>query len=320
MEKFIYLDWNVIQYCKNPRKNSEIDKEFLTLINALKCKYRFPFTEGQLLDLSASSKDGKIDNNIREDLNFLNKISDGLALCYNNYMDPQLVKKDMDIEFYKILDERNEKLVTKMVPDFPPIKIDLSRMNRNDLFFKFIYENDGYLTSDVLNNAMQYMTDIFDDNEKYKKFRSEAMHLKDTMLNREDMVLCKGTVLHDLIINYLSFYEINDILELEKKFTGFLKQQFSLRGRDYKISPVKEKIEVGIMLLDFNPIFSEKINKTRNKLLNMTRDCKHICMASDAEYFITEDKSIYNKGQFIYKTLNIKTKIKKMSELYYMFS
>jgi hypothetical protein len=319
MEKFIYLDWNVIQYCKNHRKNNEIDDKFLALINDLKGKYKFPFTEGQLLDLSTSSKDGKIDNNIREDLNLLKNISGNLALCYNDSMETQLAKKDIDIEFYKILDEKDEKLATKMVPDFPPIKIDLARMSENDLFFKFIYENNGYLTSEVFNNFIQHMTDIFDDNAKYNKFRNEVIHLKTIMLHRENIALDKNTELYALIMNYLSLFEINNIIELEQKFIGFLEQQFSLSGRDYKKSLLKEKIETGIMLLDFNHIFAEKIKKTKNKLLNMTRDCKHICMASDAEYFITEDNSIYEKGKFIYKVLNIKTKIMKMSEFYYIF-
>jgi hypothetical protein len=90
-------------------------------------------------------------------------------------------------------------------------------------------------------------------------------------------------------------------------------------SRNYKTSLLKEKIEVVIMLLDFNPLFSEKLKKTKSKLLNMTRDYKRICMASDAEYFITEDNSIYKKGKFIYEALNIKTKIDKMSDFYRRF-
>ena len=318
MEKFIYLDWNVIQYCKNPHE-SEIYSEFLALINDLKRKYKFPFTEGQLLDLSVSSNDGKIDKNIQEDLNVLKNISDSWALGYNHIDEPQLVQiDDIDIEFYKILDKKNERIATKMMPNFNPIKIDLSKINENDLYYKFIYKNNGYLSSEVLDDILQHMTDVFDDTEKYKKIRNEFMNLRSTIVHRENTFLDESTILFNFIIDYLSFIEIDNIQKLEEKFIGILEQHFILIGKNYTCASLKEKIETGIMLLDFNRSFTEKITK-KNKLRNMTRDCKHICMASDAEYFITEDNSTYKKGKFIYKILNVKTKINKMNEFCYNF-
>jgi hypothetical protein len=115
-------------------------------------------------------------------------------------------------------------------------------MNKNDLFFEFIYKNNGYLTPDVFSDFMQCMMDDYDNkNEKYMKLREEVMHLKNTMLTGEDMVLCKETALYELIINYLSLYGINDILELKKKFTIELFDNFSYRTISIKIPQFRSR-------------------------------------------------------------------------------
>jgi hypothetical protein len=317
MEKIIYLDWNVIQYCKNPRTDNEIDKEFLKLINTLKQKYKFPFAEGHLCDLS-SSYNNKENNYVNEDLDFLLKISDGFALGYDNNI--PILSKQVNIkkEFCDIMERNKEIIAIKMIPEFPPIKIDLQQMNKKSLFYPVIKDNDGYFSAKALEDFLLSITNIFDDNDKYKQYRNEVAHLKDNMLTTPNTVLDKNSFLFDCIIDYLSIFEINKISILEKEFYSFVEKHMKMCGKEMNRITVKDKIEIGYMMLDIHPLFSENIKK-RNKLINITRDCKHLCAAVNAEYFISDDNSIYNKGKFIYKVFDIKTKIKKMKEFYYKF-
>ena len=57
IKKYIYLDWNVIQYMKHDTIINEINgTEFKILVKKLSKKYVFPWSEGHLQDLLISFK------------------------------------------------------------------------------------------------------------------------------------------------------------------------------------------------------------------------------------------------------------------------
>lgn len=62
-------------------------------------------------------------------------------------------------------------------------------------------------------------------------------------------------------------------------------------------------------MLDFHPLFSEKLKANKNTLDNIIRDSNHVYYASEAEYFISEDKNTRVKTKFIYEVFDIATKV-----------
>ena len=68
------------------------------------------------------------------------------------------------------------------------------------------------------------------------------------------------------------------------------------------------------MLLDFSPLFRDKINN-KNRPSNMHRDLKNFFFASDAKYYVTEDDATYKKSKFVAGLLGLPVRVVKMDEL-----
>lgn len=55
--------------------------------------------------------------------------------------------------------------------------------------------------------------------------------------------------------------------------------------------------------------------KDIKKIKSNLRDCEHLAYAWKADYFITNDNDLTERGQIIYDILNIKTKFLKIDDL-----
>ena len=143
---------------------------------------------------------------------------------------------------------------------------------------------------------------IFNTPELYKELRSSLKN-QEAIINDEKFKV------------FLTIYNEDNIEILEKNFPEISEfwdtLQYSINS---SISP-EEKNYNNMALLEFSPIFQDKISK-KNKSENVARDCRHFQLATYCDYFITSDKKFLKKVNFLLKMCpDIKTKIIEYNDL-----
>ncbi|ODX22426.1 hypothetical protein [Vibrio parahaemolyticus] len=312
MKKYIYLDWNVFQYMKHKKViEGKFDAvKFKSFVESLKGKFYFPASEGHLKDLSATFKEENR-SYIEEDLAFLNEISEGymLGVSQNESLVP--VPANINQQFENILNE------SQIDPDFSisgeAYNVDMSRLSKDSLFRPFLEANEGVLDANVMESFLQMMWESMDDPNVYKSLRSEVESLYKTVPNNNTIINQSC----DYFKRIEPLFEIGKIVDIDVLKEQFGEIQDSFLAIDHrKVSDLTkgEKMQCAYMLLDFSPLFRDKVNK-KNKPTNMHRDLKNLFFASDAKYYVTEDDATYKKSKFVVKLLGLPVKVVKMDEL-----
>lgn len=73
-------------------------------------------------------------------------------------------------------------------------------------------------------------------------------------------------------------------------------------------------------MLDFHPLFKEKLKKSKNTLSNIVRDSKIVYYATGSKYFVTEDTNCAEKSDFVLKALGYKIDVISMEKFREIFS
>ena len=311
LKNYIYLDWNVIQYMKHKTITNVFDAvKFKEFISELSATYAFPASEGHLRDLASTFNEDNL-KYIEDDLAFLKEISKGLMLGINPDESLTPVEADISSEFEKI------KLDTTPYPDIKvtggSFKIDMNKLSKDSLFRPLLEKNGGTLDASVMESFIHMMQDSIDNHEIYKKFRIEVSNLKSSFSNNNTVLSKEGPYFKNLEA-FIGYFEINDIDLLLKSFSKIQESFLAIDDRKLKSLTKGQKIENAYALLDFHPLFRNKINK-KNKPENMYRDLKNLFFASDAIYYVTEDDSSYKKSKFVAKALGLRVRVMKMNEL-----
>jgi len=313
---YIYLDWNVIQYMKHQTKTNSIDgKAFYDLVKKLSKRYVFPVSEGHLKDLAAgSTKTSR--NIISQDLNFLKDISDGFVLG----VDPNeslIPTNQVDIVtfFDSVANKQDGEPSFNVIGD--TYQVDMVSLPKDDLLRPFLESNNGILDASVMQNFLANIWQLRDDPNFYKEFRNGVAKLKEKFI-KTDTILNQESDSFNKIIPFLDFLGIDDENVLERKFDETLKAFLAIGGRNINNMKTGEKIQVAYMLLDFHPRFRDKVNK-KNRPSNIGRDLKNFFFASQAKYYVTEDKATLKKAAFVSKYLSLKVKVENMSKFFSRF-
>lgn len=315
--KYIYLDWNVLQYIK---QETVLEKkyingiEFKKLIKKLSNKYIFPYSEGHLRDLSISHE-----KYIKEDLEFIKTISQNHILGFDDNEKIVIQKDYIDIEtfFNQVKESTKDELNQEINFNFTTnnhYDIATNQMDNNSLSKPFIEQNNGILDNKVFANFMMMMYQNIDNPDLYKKFRTEVHQLKKKFENTPNVLIDKKSDYYNELIPFLNFIIENDIIDMKKKFHKTMISFLDIdKKRNFENLTIGAKIELAYSLLDYNQHFKDKINK-KNRPTNMFRDIKHLHFASDAKYYITEDDTTYNKSKFVSEVLGLNVKVLKMNE------
>lgn len=309
--KYVYLDWNVIQYMKHSTiKDSINGSKFYELIKKLSGKYQFPFSEGHLKDLAVSFKPEN-KKYIDEDLNYINQLADGYALCMGEN-ENLLITDDVNIHtffneiVFEVVDEPFFDIVGKSY------NVDMKKLPKDNLFQPFLELNNGVLNSSVFKNSLSKIWSSIDDPEFYKLFREQISKLK-YRFNGTDTILNQRSKYFKNLLPLLDFMVTKDVPVIHENFDSIINSFLSINGRKIENMTEGEKIEIAYMLLDFHPSFRDKINK-KNRPSNIYRDVKNLFFASQAKYYVTEDQATLKKARFVCEVLNIKVKVVTMSE------
>lgn len=312
LNKYIYLDWNVIQYIKHEKVvEGKFDAiRFKSFMKSLKGRYVFPASEGHLKDLAATFKKENW-SYIEEDLSFLKEISEGLMLGLDRNDMLMPVKADINEEFNKIINE------PEVEPGFSvesvSYQVDMDELSKESMFRPFLEKNNGVLDATVMVSFLQKMWDSMDEPDTYKSFRKEVECLHKKPPN-QDTIIYKESPYFKRVEAFFDIGKISDLKELRENFDEIQSSFLAIDGRCIENLTKGEKIENAYYLLDFSPLFRDKISN-RNRPSNMQRDLKNLFFASDAKYYVTEDDATYKKSKFVARFLGLPVRVVKMDEL-----
>lgn len=123
-KKYIYLDWNVFKYIKEPRaENEELDRSVKEIVIRTRCKYVYPFSEAYLRDRVNKYKP-EYREKVEEDLSFVEGISEGYCLAYRlDKRRIQPIKQSITEVFEQVISLQNEPLdLSAVYPNMVPCK------------------------------------------------------------------------------------------------------------------------------------------------------------------------------------------------------
>ena len=322
---FILLDWNVIQYLKNPRKPS--DEDVRNVIDSLYRHYEFPFCEAHLRDLERNHD--KHPDYVEDDLSFLQLLTHNVALGVasesNKSAEFLLTKYDPQKLFNEIISEPSQ--IPNITPDMGPqssFSADIQAMDPSNPLYKMLIENGGnydpVAMSKWVNDSYK---PFFSDTEPYKSFRNYMVNLKRDIatsasvgLNTHDLIYKK--ILVKQMTPFINSLEIDDEADLSRIWKDAISE--FLRITHPVEIPFGLLITSAYSMLDFHPLFREKLKKNKNTLSNITRDSKMIYYASSSKYFVTEDLGCLEKANFIFKAFACRTKALDMTQFLHKFS
>lgn len=319
-QRYIYLDWNVIKYMKNPRQNKiELDSQFAKTVFALKRKYKFPYSNAHIKDISNHYSDAYKDK-VEDDISFAQKINDNHCICINNNNEIFVMKYDMKTHFWKHISEQQSVLPPqiKNTIDYS-FNVNMAELSENHPMFDFLKKHNGLISPNDMDTFFDELyNEIFQNNETYKRFRdfipkiNISTDFNQAYSNAETLAL--DSLLYHIGPFISSFKYDEDTLK--KEWLDISRRFFTLRTDN----PTQAFLLTNsYMLLDMHPLFKEKLKKNKNTLDNIVRDGNHCYFASNSKYYVSEDEHTRNKTSFLYKVFNIKTKVKSESEFLKQF-
>ena len=140
--KYIYLDWNVFKYIKEPRTEyEELDKSVKEIVIRTRNKYVYPFSEAHLRDRVNKYKPAYREK-VEEDLSFVENISEGYCLAYrpdNGWIQP--IKQSITEVFEQIISLQDKPLdLSAVYPDMVPFEVNNNEFENDELLSKFLPE------------------------------------------------------------------------------------------------------------------------------------------------------------------------------------
>lgn len=281
-EKYIYLDWNIFKYLKE----SDIDKRFEKAIDWLSYRYKFPFSFAHLCDRQKG-----MDNQIKDDLEFVAKISEGFMFGLDEE------KNDYEICKQNIFDKYEEVKNSKNIiyPNYSvenEMKKEIIQMGFEEYFRK--YEDPLKLYIVLMASLNRFNSDY----ELYKLFREFMIQQGERNKKNSGFI---GIIVNETFTQQ----DVKELINEYKKYQG---------GEGLSIC---QQMMVTYCLLEFKRKLHDKSGDIRiydkinskNNFSNIYTDSQHMVNAKFADYFVTNDERMIKKVKLIYENFDIKTQI-----------
>lgn len=306
--KYIYLDWNVIKYMKEPRSSKgDLDERFKSTVFKLKTKYKFPYSMAHIRDRANNYSQEHFDK-VKEDFEFAQNINDMTCLAIKDEK-LLIVKENICNCFDDYLSQKEEKV--SLMGNYLPFTftIDMEKLDQSHPMYDFLKRKGGILSVNSMEEfLMEMYACIFKDTNMYKRMRNyiEKLDLKkdlEQLYSYEQL-----TVLNKLLYHMFPFLESFGDNEdtLVEKWPKIAERWFAQNNACIRRDLL---LIQGYALLDMHPLFQEPLKKGKNTLDNIVRDGNHCFYASQGQYFVSEDAQTRKKVAFLYKTYGIRTKV-----------
>lgn len=311
---YIYLDWNVVKYMKNPRKDmhQREDEYFAAKIFDLskKGEYLFPYSEAHIKDRANKYKPENY-RDISKDLLFFEFLNHSQCLGTIDEMDTLGISKRSILEFFEeyIQECKRSPSDEELLVNSFSMDVDMDKIDTSNPLYDLLKPKNGYCSQrDMMEFMVKMYQTIFNDTSQYKKLRdyvpSVSMDLNDLTQNGQQSVYKKALYEH---LNPFMESREYDIDELRKQWKSICESWFSL---NHTLPLKKSQLLIqGYTLLDMHPLFGEKLKKNKNTLDNIIRDGNHVYYASEADFFVSEDETTRKKTSFMYEAFDIRTKV-----------
>ena len=315
MQRYIYLDWNVVKYLRENRNGQEFhDDELKALLVKLRNRYVIPFSLYHVQDRLVNYNPD-YEKNVSDDLSFFENLAEQNCIGWSDSKnDFEIVKVPISACRVEVENEKKKKLpvhpITEMMPEF---KVDMSKINKSHPLYEFLESHQAKVNAQNMQELLEsFYESIFDDGLLYKKFRNYVGTHKEELLNPPPENQCDLLYfLHRSCAPYIQSFDY-DSAQLLMNWDTIAKSWF---GFNYGSAvPLEVLLSHGYMLLEGHPLFHDKINKSKNNLSNIHRDSNHLFFASKADYLISEDKHFREKAKFIYQVYDVKTKVVSETE------
>ncbi|MBN1067589.1 hypothetical protein [Clostridium sp. ZS1] len=261
---------------KSIKNNKKL--EFTAIIDILKINFKVPYSYAHLCDLQKKfSNDTK--ELVKNDLEFIDKLTNGDML--GMYEDDWIISKQ------NIFERINE------VSKFNTLNYEAITKEKRDEIRKIglgTYIKDEHEKEFI--PLIKSILDRFNSTpELYSQFRE--------IFNQENSE--KDLQHFNRLRKKINQKDLKEIVLQELKLNGNAKPCIS------------EQICTAYRLLEFNPQYKEKVTE-KSSFSNIYNDGQHMKFASNAKYYITNDKKSKKKIEFIYNTYDIKTEVCTVDE------
>lgn len=296
---YIYIDTNVISDFK-----SFSDDDWGAYNNAKK-KYRFPSSATHFLDLSKSPEEY-----LQKDLLLLEKISE------RNYLDLDekgfIIINKLSFCLSKAYDDiasdynsknKSDKTIV-FIPGYDKFPVNTDTMHSNSFLYDMVLKNGGIVDGNFGNYILRYMLANIDSPTVYKAMRKQ---IQDIIAHTKKYGTYHSMSDHaKQTLETFSFEGTDEALFIKLKEYMILSHK--IQGTNWLEKSIPHQIVDIYSLLDLVLGYGEKIDK-KNPWVNMLHDAQHCANASQAKYYITNERKNNVKIDFIKKQFGLKFKV-----------
>ncbi|WP_311881142.1 MULTISPECIES: hypothetical protein [unclassified Pseudomonas] len=292
--KAIYSDWNIFQDIIQDRKSSRLVEN----LNAGRNKgYLTPYSHAHISDLLRCSNASYIKNDL-EQLEIITgkwcigQHKNGSGFCVDK-MPPGLVYEAMEA------DQKNTPELKGFKFEFQSYIVDVAKLSGENVLVPFLERFHGVMSPELLESFVDHLQENgLADHKLQRGFRNSLIEV--VRLNHPAAEEIREWPIYS--------YLLSTPEEIERNFISIFQSFLSVDGRSIDTISEEDKFTIAYGILDFFPVFKEKIEK-KNNLNNMFTDALHVYIASKCSYFICGDKKSVAKAKIIYRAFQVKTKI-----------
>jgi len=291
--KCIYIDWNIFQDLIQARKSPRLAEN----LDAGKAKgYALPYSHAHLSDLlRCSSLEW-----VKKDLDQVTAITD--SWCVGPRKDgsgfgldrirPHLVYEAMAWEPQQAVPNSSNF-------QFPPYTVDVSKLSADNVIRPYLQQSNNLMSPAVLQRLINDILERgLDDHKLQKNFRESFTEV--VRLNQPNNKEIAAWPIYQ--------YLLASAEEIEDNFMTIFRSFLSIDGKALETISEEDKIRTAYGVLDFFPVFKEKIER-KNNLNNMITDGLHAYIAAQCAYYICGDRKSVIKAKIVYRAFGIPTKV-----------
>ncbi len=251
-------------------------------------------------------------------MEFFEKLSDGycLAQCAaTNQLKP--IKIPARQVFASVLNQKRPQMdFSKYFPQMQSFYVDKSKLTEDMILYDKLMETDGHFSKQSLDTLIKYYAEnMFTDNKIYKSYRELACE-KTPELDHDASNKINATYAKEVELHFEKLKVALNTSGNEESLVQIWKEAVFdtiTVHHSYNDNDLRDLMIYSYIVLDLHPDFRDKLKK-KNTLEHVMVDASNIWYGSQARYFITEDKAMRKKAEFIYKVFGCNVKMCNKSE------
>lgn len=290
----IYLDWNIFQDLIQKRKSERLNDN---LDSARNKSFITPYSYAHMSDLIRCGNPDYVQSDLRhvEKITGSNYIK--IALDYSDVR-VENVPANIVLEEVRQRNSSNPNL-PEIPQGFPRYKVAVEQIPEGNLMLSYLNRFDGYMCQELMESLIRDLREkSLDDYTLQRDFRNSFI----------EVVKIGNPAATELLETPIFRHMLSSKEEIEENFSEILDYFLSINGKSIHTIDEQEKFNTSYGILDFFPVFKEKIDK-RNNINNMLTDALHVFIASKCSIFVCGDDGLVEKAKLLYRIYRIPTKV-----------